>query len=415
MPPFFCGGVLIFMEAIKINNLSKIYQIYANSSRPLTLREKFFLHKKNNNQNFEALKNINLVIEKGEILGIIGKNGAGKSTMLKILAGITPPSLGRIEIKGRISSLLEVGTGFHPELTGRENIFLNGSILGLSRREVVSCFDEIVEFSGIGKFLDVPVKKYSSGMYVRLAFSVAAHLQCDILLLDEVLAVGDIEFQNKCLNKIREFALDLEKTIIFVSHSINSIQNICKKCLLLENGRIEKIGLTDNVVDYYLNRMDYHEKIKIEHRRDRKGTGKIIITDIKITNNSGSENIKSGDGIKFIIGYKSEFSADMKNVRFFLKLFNNFGLPIAIFDTTLTKDSPRVFKPSGKIVCQTDPVNISEGQYYIDVAVFFNGQKEDHIMQAATLLVNREDKRFDFSESYNGSKLMLIKHSFFIE
>lgn len=203
-------------------------------------------------EEFWALRDVSLDIHKGEIVGIIGSNGAGKSTLLKILTGITPPTEGEIRMKGRVASLLEVGTGFHPELTGRENIFLNGAILGMTKNEIASKFDEIVAFAGIEKFLDTPVKRYSSGMYVRLAFSVAAHMEPDILLVDEVLAVGDAEFQKKCLGKMEEVTKTAGRTILFVSHSMRAIQKLCTRCILLEKGGIKMIGDTASVIKEYL-------------------------------------------------------------------------------------------------------------------------------------------------------------------
>ena len=193
-------------------------------------------------EEFWALKGIDFEVKKGEVLGIIGHNGAGKSTLLKILSQITPPTEGEIEIKGRIGSLLEVGTGFHPELSGRENIFLNGAILGMTKKEIASKFDEIVTFAGIEQFLDTPVKRYSSGMYVRLAFSVAAHMDPDILIIDEVLAVGDAEFQKKCLGKMNDITQKEGRTILFVSHNMEAIERLCTRCILLNKGQIRSAG-----------------------------------------------------------------------------------------------------------------------------------------------------------------------------
>jgi lipopolysaccharide transport system ATP-binding protein len=199
---------------------------------------------------FWALKDINFEVEQGEVLGIIGRNGAGKSTLLKILSRITAPTEGEIRLKGRIGSLLEVGTGFHPELTGRENIYFNGAILGMKKKEIDDKFDEIVKFSGVVKFLDTPVKRYSIGMQVRLAFSVAANLDPEILLVDEVLAVGDAEFQKKCLGKMEEVS-DYGRTVIFVSHNMAAVQNLCDKVCLLNNGKIVEIGDTDTIISCY--------------------------------------------------------------------------------------------------------------------------------------------------------------------
>jgi lipopolysaccharide transport system ATP-binding protein len=199
-----------------------------------------------------ALTDVNFLVQQGEALGIIGRNGAGKSTLLKILSRVTAPTSGEIKVKGRIASLLEVGTGFHPELTGRENIFLNGAILGMKKSEIVRKFDEIVDFSGVEQFIDTPVKRYSSGMYVRLAFAVAAHLEPEILIVDEVLAVGDADFQKKCLGKMGEVTHE-GRTVLFVSHNMQAIRKLCKTCFLLNHGGIELLGSVDDVINRYLS------------------------------------------------------------------------------------------------------------------------------------------------------------------
>lgn len=256
---------------IKVENLGKMYVIghQVNGERYTALRDvatqgvknavkkakDIFSGKSliygNEQEDFWALKDINFEIKQGEAVGIIGRNGAGKSTLLKVLSRITEPTKGRITLKGRVASLLEVGTGFHPELTGRENIFLNGAILGMSRAEIRRKFDEIVDFAGVEKFLDTPVKRFSSGMYVRLAFSVAAHLEPEILIVDEVLAVGDSEFQKKCLGKMDDIAQKEGRTVLFVSHNMGTIMQLCSKSILLNSGSIEKIGNTANVIGAY--------------------------------------------------------------------------------------------------------------------------------------------------------------------
>ncbi len=245
---------------IEIKNLSKKYSI-SHAGTYKTLRESiietvkkpfqlFSAGSKSNKEEFWALKNIEFNVEKGEKIGIIGRNGAGKTTLLKILSQITYPTTGEVKLHGRVASLLEVGTGFHMELTGRENIFLNGAILGMKQLEIRKKFDEIVEFSGVEKFLDTPVKRYSSGMHVRLAFAVAAHLEPEILLIDEVLAVGDVEFQKKCLGKMKDVARQ-GRTVIFVSHNMAAVKNLCPKCILLKDGQIDDSGDTDKIIDKY--------------------------------------------------------------------------------------------------------------------------------------------------------------------
>jgi ABC-type polysaccharide/polyol phosphate transport system ATPase subunit len=240
---------------LEIKNISKKFVIQHEQDPYLNIRESLislFKFKKTTSEDFYALKNVSFDVEAGESVGIIGQNGAGKSTLLKILSKITPPSSGTITARGRTASLLEVGTGFHPELTGRENIFLNGSILGMRRKEIVNKFDEIVDFSGVEKFLDTPLKRYSSGMQLRLAFSVAAFLEPEILIIDEVLAVGDAEFQKKCMGKMESVA-KTGRTIIFVSHNLSAITNLCDRVVMLNNGEVEMNGDPHKTVSHYLN------------------------------------------------------------------------------------------------------------------------------------------------------------------
>lgn len=255
---------------IQVKNIGKKYNITHQKGGYVTLRDKitnvfinpfsFFKNKIKQitgigiKEEFWALKDINFEIKKGEVVGIVGQNGAGKSTLLKILSQITPPTTGEIKIHGTVGSLLEVGTGFHPELTGRENIFLNGAILGIKKKDIINKFEKIVEFAGIEKFLDTPVKYYSSGMYVRLAFSVAAHMETDILIIDEVLAVGDAEFQKKCLGKMEDITKNQGRTILFVSHNMEAVKKICEKVIWLENGSIKNIDKTETIITEYLQK-----------------------------------------------------------------------------------------------------------------------------------------------------------------
>lgn len=258
--------------AIKAENISKAYRLGQISTGTLSrdierwwaskrgksdpfLKIDQNLKKENQNEIYWSLKNLNFSIEQGDSIGIVGKNGAGKSTLLKILSQVTKPTSGCIKIKGRIASLLEVGTGFHPELTGRENIFLNGAILGMNKSEIVKKFDEILDFSGVEQFVDTPVKRYSSGMYVRLAFAVAANLESEILIVDEVLAVGDSEFQNKCLGKMNDLSNTHGRTVLFVSHNLNSISTLTKKSILLEKGELVEFSDTESILSKYLIRV----------------------------------------------------------------------------------------------------------------------------------------------------------------
>lgn len=252
---------------IEVENLTKIYRLGNLHGSYLTFRDAITQLFKTNPQNREkhfikALDNVNLTIEKGQKIGVIGKNGAGKSTFLKILSRITYPTSGSVILRGRVASLLEVGTGFHGELTGRENVYLNGAILGMKRQEINKKFDDIVAFSGVEKFIDTPVKHYSSGMQMRLAFAVSAFLDADIMLVDEVLAVGDAEFQKKCLGKMDEVSNTEGRTIIFVSHNLNAISNLCEKSALFVNGHLDTFDDTEKVINKYINEIAKYDTSK---------------------------------------------------------------------------------------------------------------------------------------------------------
>ena len=306
--------------AIQISDLSKRYRIGMREKYP-TIRETLMrtvsrpLRKfqswasgRNDGSNaglIWALREVELAVKQGEVVGIIGRNGAGKSTLLKILTGITEPTTGYADIYGRVGSLLEVGTGFHMELTGRENIFMNGAILGMRRQEIKQKFDEIVTFSEIEEFLDTPVKRYSSGMYMRLAFAIAAHLETEILLVDEVLAVGDSAFQKKCLGKMGDVASQ-GRTVLFVSHNMSTIQALCRKTMWLDLGRVKAIGPTPQIVQRYLESTTSSEAIPVEDRSDRQGDGSVRVCSIRIQDGNGTSVIRTGSRLKVTIEYASE-------------------------------------------------------------------------------------------------------------
>jgi lipopolysaccharide transport system ATP-binding protein len=270
-------------------------------------------------EEFWALRDVSFEVRQGEVLGIIGRNGAGKSTLLKILSRITEPTRGRITIRGRVSSLLEVGTGFHPELTGRENIYLNGAILGMTQREIRKKFDEIVAFAEVEQFLDTPVKRYSSGMYVRLAFAVAAHLEPEILVVDEVLSVGDAAFQRKCMGKMSDVNQQ-GRTILLVSHNMPAVLNICSKGLLLSAGRVCVLGAASDCVQQYMKEVTQVRQLPLELRTDRLGDGSVRFTRVYIANNclSTTNEVRSGDDITIVI-----------------ELENNTGSPLTRFHVSV--------------------------------------------------------------------------------
>jgi lipopolysaccharide transport system ATP-binding protein len=249
-----------------------------------------------------AIKDINFEIAQGDVVGFIGKNGAGKSTLLKILSKVTSPTVGRVKIKGRIASLLEVGTGFHPDLSGRENIFLNGAILGMTKKEIHSKFEEIVDFSGVERYIDTPVKRYSTGMYVRLAFAVAAHLEPEILIVDEVLAVGDAEFQKKCLGKMKDVAGE-GRTVLFVSHNMTAMKNLCTKGILLKNGMAVKEGLIDDVIDYYSGEAEKKRALEYVFKEDMTKEAQIVRISVLDGNQMQATEVDLNKTFSLVIEY----------------------------------------------------------------------------------------------------------------
>ncbi|MCD4802976.1 MAG: ABC transporter ATP-binding protein [Anaerolineales bacterium] len=323
-----------------------------------------------------ALKDISFAVERGEIIGVIGKNGAGKSTLLKILSRITHPTSGVISLNGRVSSLLEVGTGFHPELTGRDNVYLNGTILGMTKDEIDKKFDEIVDFSGVSKFIDTPVKFYSSGMGVRLAFSVAAHLEPEILLIDEVLSVGDAMFQKKSLGKMQEVSRK-GRTVLFVSHNMGAVRALCSRALLIEDGKLKKQGPVDDVINEYLANKDVSTTGLLEwNQSNAPQSEEIVFLGIKTNSNSGE--VKSTFAIdepfEIVIQYK--IIEEVRNLRLYLKFRNSLGEAVftTLEDSAIQKGFVR--KP-GKYsaTCKIPPNLLNNLSYLIYVGFDSPGSK----------------------------------------
>ncbi|HAY33195.1 MAG TPA: ABC transporter ATP-binding protein [Ignavibacteria bacterium] len=353
-----------------------------------------------------ALKNINFEVKDGEILGIIGKNGAGKSTLLKILSRVTSPTKGIIKIKGRVASLLEVGTGFHQELTGRENIFLNGSILGMTKAEIRSKFDEIVEFSGIGSYIDTPVKRYSSGMYVRLAFAVAAHLDPEILIVDEVLAVGDAEFQKKCLGKMQNVSEKEGRTVLFVSHNMAIMSKLCNSVIVLKNGQVDfpKGPTADGIQHYILDRKEKAE-INIAERTDRIGEGKIRLIKFEMMNekNEKIDVAISGQKIKFRVHYKCIKNPDPKNITAGIAISRSDGFLVTVLGNGISSNAFDSISQEGYFTCVLDKLPVTSGLYLLNLIVYQNGIRQDWIQEAVTITV--EDGDF-----YNTGKIVPSTH-----
>jgi lipopolysaccharide transport system ATP-binding protein len=308
-------------------------------------------------EEFWALKNVNFELGSGEVLGIVGRNGAGKSTLLKILSRITEPSAGRVTIRGRVASLLEVGTGFHPELTGRENIFLNGAVLGMKRAEIKRKFDEIVNFAEVEKFLDTPVKRYSSGMYVRLAFAVAAHLEPEILVVDEVLAVGDAEFQKKCLNKMGEVASG-GRTVLFVSHNLSAVADLCTKALLLEKGQIECVGTPEQVITAYIERSSSSQIGNLISRT----VGDITLS-FELSGNSASNIYQSGLPLELSLDCSS--NRPVRLDEFCLIIESLRGQRVGLIDFRLADDRITLFPAGATYVARLSNLDLVPGTYVI--------------------------------------------------
>jgi lipopolysaccharide transport system ATP-binding protein len=370
--------------AIKVENLSKIYRLgeigTGTISRDLERwyktkllgKEDPFLKigesndrsKKGASDIVYSLKDINFEIEQGDAVGIIGRNGAGKSTLLKILSRVTTPTTGRINIKGRVASLLEVGTGFHPELTGRENIYLNGAILGMRKKEIDRKLEEIIDFSGVERYIDTPVKRYSSGMYVRLAFAVAAHLESEILIVDEVLAVGDAEFQKKCLGKMGEVSKGEGRTVLFVSHNMAAVQSLCEKGIMLQHGMLKFIGLSKAAISLYQKSGNNFGLVNSEwHENEAPGDHRAKLLSAKVAPTLGDIiNFESGITLTFIVASKIEkslldISFDLKNQEEVLLLHHGNYL------TEYDKLTEGIYK----IEVSFPPYLLNEGNYYIDV------------------------------------------------
>ncbi len=391
---------------IKVENLSKSYLVghaAARTERHPTLRDAMvrgthgFARKTrdilrgrpiihgNQVEEFWALKDVSFEVTAGETLGIIGRNGAGKSTLLKILSRITEPTKGRITITGRVASLLEVGTGFHPELTGRENIYLNGAILGMTRQEIKRKFDEIVAFAEIETFLDTPVKRYSSGMYVRLAFAVAAHLEPEILIVDEVLAVGDAAFQKKCLGKMGDVASE-GRTVLFVSHNMVALQGLCPRAILLNRGSIESSGPSQDVVREYLSS---YERISAEtelaDRADRAGNGSIRAVGLMLGTEQDPQlgSWVCGENAVLALHYRSTRKEDLRSVEIALGIHRMDDSKHLVLSTKVLGQDIERLDSSGHSVCTVFRLPIEPGRYLINTEINQNGMLADQVKGAA--------------------------------
>jgi lipopolysaccharide transport system ATP-binding protein len=336
-----------------------------------------------------ALRDVSFEVQEGEVLGVIGRNGAGKSTLLKIISRITEPTAGRAVLRGRVSSLLEVGTGFHPELTGRDNIYMNGTILGMSKREIDAKFDEIVDFSGVEKFLDTPTKRYSSGMTVRLAFAVAAHLEPEILIVDEVLAVGDAEFQKKCMGKMQDVAKG-GRTVLFVSHNIAAVEAMCTNGVYLKSGTVVQSGNILGIISRYRDDIETATLASICNRTDREGDGSIRLTEVNVKSRGGNCGpIRTGDDIDIQVHFTA--AAAQRQVEISLGLFTSSGQRISWLGSKLTSPTLEVAPPGGVFTCHIDKLPLLSDIYTINLQCLVNGKVVDWIQSAAHFSVFEGD------------------------
>lgn len=344
---------------------------------------------------FWALKDVSFEVKRGEVIGIIGRNGAGKSTLLKVLSRITEPTAGRVRIRGRVASLLEVGTGFHPELTGRENIFLNGAILGMSRQEIRARFDEIVAFAETEKFLDTPVKRYSSGMYVRLAFAVAAHIDPEILIVDEVLAVGDIGFQRKCLGKMKEVAGSHGRTVLFVSHSMPAIEQLCSSGLMLADGRVEVRGSVAETIARYISSTLALAAQSLRSRSDRQGDARLRVVHVTLHDDDGVEVAAAtcGKPLRIRLHYESPQATGCEAaVDAAFTMRNGGGVLLTCFANVQTGAGRLPIHPAGYFECRVPKMNLRSGSYVSTLFVSLDGAISDWVQDAFQVLV--EDGNF---------------------
>jgi lipopolysaccharide transport system ATP-binding protein len=405
---------------ITVENLGKKYIIgHQKQERYTALRDviansvkSLWSKKDQNNQEeseeFWALKDVSFEIKRGDRVGIIGRNGAGKSTLLKILSRITEPTEGRVSIKGRVASLLEVGTGFHPELTGRENIFLNGAILGMSREEIKRKFDEIVAFSEVEKFIDTPVKRYSSGMYVRLAFAVAAHLEPEILIVDEVLAVGDAQFQKKCLGKMEDVSAQEGRTVLFVSHNMGAINKLCNSSIWLNAGQIESIGLASNITEKYLS-SSYQMTSSIEFAINTNKKAQILKA--RLINEEGIEQCELSCGqvviaeIEFVINQKAQ------GCHLACIVTNQEGYHI--FSTADTDSNPDLFQERlpGKYLAQVKlpTTSLNTGTYNIAIGLGIPGIEVFDRQEALAFTLHDTGDFGTLKEGSRRSGLLLVE------
>jgi len=407
--------------AIEVTDLGKRFELGANRGGykllTETLAERFrTLGRPRETGEFWALRDINFEVRDGETVGIIGHNGAGKSTLFKILAKITRPTVGEARLRGRVGALLEVGTGFHPELTGRDNVFLNGAILNMSRAEISRKFEEIVEFADIGPFIDTPVKRYSSGMQLRLAFSVAAHLEPEILIVDEVLAVGDLAFQQKCLRRM-ESASREGRTVLFISHNLASVRTLCDRAIMLADGRIAAEGATHEVIDAYVGGIESEQHLSLRERERRgKTSGRLRFTDIWFERNGKPvDSLVTGEDQDIVLSYESPDGLPVRGANFGMTIATSSeGVPMLNLYSETTGALFERLPGSGHVRCHLPRLPLPAGQYFLNVWSDYEGEQLDAVMAAVDFTVAGGDFYGSGREPTPDHRTVLVDHAWSI-
>jgi lipopolysaccharide transport system ATP-binding protein len=366
-------------------------------------------------RDFWALRDVGFEVERGETLGIIGHNGAGKSTLLKVLSRITPPSEGKVRIRGRVGALLEVGTGFHPELTGRENVYLNGAILNMRRAEIQSKFDEITEFADIGPFIDTPVKRYSSGMQMRLAFSVAAHLEPEILIIDEVLSVGDMAFQRKCLGRMEDASRE-GRTVIFISHNLTAVRGLCDRAMMLSGGKVQATGAVGEVIDHYVGAVAAEADQTLAERENRVGDGRLRFTDLRLER--AGERIDSpatAEDVDVVLSYETADGNPLKGVNFGISITAHGDEKplISVYSETAGEQFDDV-PARGEVRVSLKRLPLPAGEYFIDTWCDLNKIMADALSHSADLTVTGGDF-YGSGREQVGHRTVLVEHSWRID
>jgi lipopolysaccharide transport system ATP-binding protein len=389
---------------IRVERVSKKYRLGASRAAQMTLREAIMgaarspiraLRRRGESargdETLWALRDVSFEVQPGEVVGVIGRNGAGKSTLLKILSRITEPTSGRAELYGRASSLLEVGTGFHPELSGRENVFLNGAILGMRRGEIRRRFDDIVAFAEVERFIDTPVKHYSSGMHMRLAFAVAAHLEPEILIVDEVLAVGDAQFQKRCLGKMGSAAQE-GRTVLFVSHNMAAVSNLCRRGIVLEQGRVAYAGTQTEAVARYLTSCGAQGR-SLRDRVDRVGSGEVRVVAVEVRDNEGRalDVAASGQDVEIYLRYEAAHGFQSSKVIVGLCVKTQFDVPVFLQHNRLTREEWASLPARGAFVCRIPRLPLPPSAYRITYSLMLNGEYLDAMEDAYELTVTDGD------------------------